>query len=104
MDTIDNKYEAVKSSEDTGSAVNSNTIGSTNNNSDSIASQRELLEFSNASIMHGYQLAIDLLAMNGQKAAADMLVENYAIIKFNLKQSIEQRLIGEENGDTKVDA
>lgn len=98
MDTIDNLEEPVKSSEDTGSAVRKESNSEIN--PDAIASKRELLEFSNASIMHGYQLAIDLLAMNNQKAAADLLVDNYAIIKFNLKQSVEERLmgIGEENG------
>lgn len=59
---------------------------------DEMEQKRQIVELSNSSILHGYDLAINLLVTQGMKDAVDLLATNRAIIEISLKNGITERL------------
>lgn len=46
--------------------------------------KRAIVELSNASVLQGYDMAIDMLALSGQHDAVNELIKNRAIIQLGL--------------------
>lgn len=104
METLD-LNEPVKSSEFTGSADNS-SLGSNNvieikkENSDELVlsessqleERRKIVELSNESMLHGFDLAVQILAENGNTDAVKLLTEQRALLAIGLKEGIEDRI------------
>ena len=90
-----NLKEEVKSSEGSGSGETQH-IGFTDNMSaDEIAIQRRrIVELSNDSVLHGYDMAIHLMEAVGQLNAVVVLRANRSIIEIGLKNGIPGRLDG----------
>jgi hypothetical protein len=122
MDTIDNLKEPVKSSEQSGSGDKNGTeitdaitewepilkdtesvlIGVGDFKQEDIdAERRKVVELSNESVLHGYDMAIELLETAEQHHAAKILGESREIIELGLKNSINER-IHKESADSKL--
>jgi len=96
-----NLNESVKSSEYTGSnepAFEAKPIligaGNPEDNTLIADERRKIVELSNDSILHGYDLAIELLQVAEQLDAVKALEEGRAIIEAGLKHSVESRIEG----------
>jgi hypothetical protein len=114
MDTIDNLKEPVKSSEQSGSGDKNDKeitdaitewepilkdynkpvlIGVGDFKQEDIdAERRKVVELSNESVLHGYDMAIELLETAEQHHAAKILGESREIIELGLKNSINERI------------
>ena len=111
MDTIDNLKEPVKSSEQSGSGDKAITDGISEwepilkdesepvlievgdfKKEDIDAERRKVIELSNESVLHGYDMAIELLETAEQHHAAKILGESRTIIELGLKNSINERI------------
>lgn len=56
------------------------------------ANRRKVIELSNESILHGYDMAIELVELSGSAEAASLLKENREIIAKGLGLGIEDRI------------
>ena len=83
--------EPVKSSEFTGSIEPASQAGEMTA-SQILDEKRKIVELSNDSVMHGYDIAIQLLASHGNVDAVKLLGENRAIIEVGLQNSVDERL------------
>lgn len=79
--------ESTKSSEGSGSGEQNLVEGQ------QTATKREIIKFSNESIMHGYGMAVELLVLHKQDEAVKILLENEAFIRFQLETSLESRAL-----------
>jgi len=98
--------ESVKASEGSGSnsqAVKQNDSSGSNepvliNNgmtAEDIAEQkRKIVELSNESILHGYDMAVDVLMLHGadMEPAVKLLIDNRPIIVTGLQNTVESRI------------
>lgn len=50
-----------------------------------IAQRKAVIELSNASVLRGYDMAIDLLTLSGQHQAAQDLISNRGMIELGLE-------------------
>lgn len=85
--------ESIKSSEGSGSGAQGNTISV-----QAVQGKREVIEFSNRSIMHGYDMALELLMLHKEEQAVKILSENRAFIEFQLTSTIDERVKMAEAG------
>ena len=74
MNTIDNSKEPLKSSASPSGSLD-----------EEVNQKKAILELSNSSILHGYDMAIDLLMIHNQGDAAEILKLNRIIIEIGLK-------------------
>ena len=56
------------------------------------ANRRKVIELSNDSILHGYDMALELVELSGSAEAASLLRENRKIIAKGLGLGIEERI------------
>ena len=56
------------------------------------AERRKVIELSNESVLHGYDMAMELLVTAGQVEAVKLLGESREIIDLGLKNSIDERI------------
>lgn len=90
-----NLKEFVKSSEHTGSGE----LFTGDMNEEQIAEQRKkIVELSNESVLHGFDLAIQLMEAAGQLNAVATLRANRVIIEMGLKQM--NGIVGPIDGNT----
>lgn len=87
--TLNNLNEPVKSSESTGSGEPLELNMSEN---EIIEQRKKIVELSNESILHGYDMAVDLLLLNNEISAVELLRNNRAIIATGLQNTVEGRL------------
>ncbi|MFA6569963.1 MAG: hypothetical protein WCT77_01865 [Bacteroidota bacterium] len=59
--------------------------------SEDIEQKRAIIELSNTSILHGYDLAIDVLVVQGKAEEAKLLQLNRALVKIGLDNSINEK-------------
>ena len=90
MENLDKLQETDKGSEATGSKMS---------NEDIKAERLKIVELSNDSIMHGYDMAVDILVAAGSAEGAKILIENRTIIEVVLKNSSNVRASLEIEGN-----
>ena len=88
-----NLDESVKSSEFTGSNEPFN-ITPTITEAEVQAEKDKIIQLSNDSIMHGYDLAIEILAGHAQADAVKLLAESRSAIEVGLYNSKAERIEG----------
>jgi hypothetical protein len=94
----------VKSSEDSGSGDKKGTeeltiavMGAGNFNINETDEERilkqktDIIELSNKSVLHGFDMAVELLGIAGEEAAVKSLIESRSIIEIGLKNGTEDR-------------
>lgn len=94
----------IKSSEDSGSSDKKGTeelkmavMGAGNfnlNETDDVKilqQRKDIIELSNRSVLHGYDMAIELLTIAGEENAIKSLMESRPIIETGLTNGIENR-------------
>ena len=96
--------ESVKSSEQTGSSDKDSEqsveyspiligAGDINMAQDKIDEERrKIVELSNESVLHGYDLAIELLKKAEETHSVELLSDNRKIIELGLKNTISERI------------
>ena len=65
--------------------------GSTGDSDEVIAQKRAIIEMSNTSVLKGYDMAMDILTMNGMTAAVDALIKYRGMVELGLQKSLEGR-------------
>ena len=58
----------------------------------------KIIELSNESVLHGYDMATQILTAAGNKEGLLTLIENRTIIELGLKNGVEQRIEGNIGG------
>lgn len=58
--------------------------GSNEDSPEVLAQKKAIIELSNASVLRGYDMAIDMLTLSGQDAAAQDLIRNRPMIQMGL--------------------
>ena len=92
-----NLDESVKSSEYTGSNEPSNIGGETPivvTEEQVMAERDKIIQLSNDSILHGYDLAIEIVAGHGNTEAVRVLAESRSAIEVGLHKSKAERIEG----------
>lgn len=96
----------VKSSENSGSG-NKNNIGDSKSivaagnftvekgdETVTLETHREIIELSNRSVLHGYDMAIELLGIAQEESAVKSLIESRSIIEGGLKNIGDEKIKG----------
>ena len=89
MNELNNLKESDKGSEATGSNMNAAAIK---------AERLKIIELSNESVLHGYDMAAQVLTASGNMEGLNTLMEQRPIIELGLKNGVEQRIEGNIGG------
>jgi hypothetical protein len=93
--SLDNLNEPIKSSEYTGSNEPSKSVIPEVLTEEQVHAERDkIIQLSNDSIMHGYDLAIEIVAGHGNSEAVRVLAESRSAIEVGLHKSKAERIEG----------
>lgn len=93
MEALNNLEEPVKSSEGTGSGE---PFAQQMSEDDIAEQKRKIVELSNESILHGFDMAVDILLLHSEANAVKLLAANRPLIEMGLKNLIDSQIQSKE--------